>query len=164
MTSDELQKQLSETWHRDQSADDAHDAIWGEPFDGETVRISGIPTGETKSDLPPVLGVCCGPPCCVSLLDAETAPHDGTMILANFGWPWLVPAAWSRMSATWNVAVYNASAEAVTSTEVHDCWWEFETEDNRDLKGWMPIPPIPHNVKVHTPLPATANDETEVKP
>jgi hypothetical protein len=43
------------------------------------------------------------------------------------------------------VAVYNASAETVTSTEVHDCWWEFETEDNRDLKGWMPIPPIPHN-------------------
>jgi hypothetical protein len=87
--------------------------------------------------------------CCVSLLDAETAPHDGTMILADFGWPWLVPAAWSRMSGTWQVAVYNASAETVTSTEVHDCWWEFETEDNRDLKGWMPIPPIPHNAE-HT--------------
>jgi hypothetical protein len=76
-----------------------------------------------------------------SLLDAETAPHDGTMILADFGWPWLVPAAWSRMRGTWQVAVYNASAETVTSTEVNDCWWEFETEDNRDLKGWMPIPP-----------------------
>ena len=83
--------------------------------------------------------------CCVVLLAAETAPHDGTMILADFGWPWLVPAAWSRMSCTWNVAVYNARAEPVESTEVHDCWWEFETEDNRDLRGWMPIPTIPHN-------------------
>jgi hypothetical protein len=85
---------------------------------------------------------------CVSLLDAETAPHDGTMILADFGWPWLIPAAWSRMSGTWQVAVYNASAETVTRTEVYDCWWEFETEDNRDLKGWMPIPPIPQNAEV----------------
>jgi hypothetical protein len=42
MTSDELQDQLSETWYRSQSADDAHDAIWGEPFDRETVRISDI--------------------------------------------------------------------------------------------------------------------------
>ncbi len=40
MTSDELQKQLNETWMRDQSADDAHDAIWGEPFDGYTVRLA----------------------------------------------------------------------------------------------------------------------------
>jgi hypothetical protein len=85
------------------------------------------------------------PPCCVSLLDPETAPHDGTMILADFGWPWLVPAAWSRMSCTWAVATYNASAETVTSTDVHDCWWEFEAEDNRDLKGWTPIPPVPRN-------------------
>lgn len=42
MTSDELQNQLSETWYRAQSADDAHDAIWGEPFEGETVRISDV--------------------------------------------------------------------------------------------------------------------------
>jgi hypothetical protein len=81
------------------------------------------------------------PPSVEEPRDAETAPHDGTMILADFGWPWLVPAAWSRMCGTWQIAVYNASAE------VHDCWWEFETEDNRDLKGWMPIPAIPHNAK-----------------
>jgi hypothetical protein len=39
MTSDELQEILAETWRRNQSADDAHDAIWGEPFDGETLTI-----------------------------------------------------------------------------------------------------------------------------
>jgi hypothetical protein len=27
-----------------------------------------------------------------------------------------------------------------------------------------PVPLIPKNVKVHTPLPAAASDETEVKP
>lgn len=42
MTSNELQTQLSKAWYQEQSADDAHDAIWGEPFDGETVRISDI--------------------------------------------------------------------------------------------------------------------------
>jgi hypothetical protein len=42
MTTDELQSQLNATWCREQSADDAHDTVWGEPFDGETVRISDI--------------------------------------------------------------------------------------------------------------------------
>jgi hypothetical protein len=39
MSSDELQEILAETWRRNQSADDAHDAIWGEAFDGETFKI-----------------------------------------------------------------------------------------------------------------------------
>jgi hypothetical protein len=38
MSSDELQEILAETWRRNQSADDAHEAIWGEPFDRETVE------------------------------------------------------------------------------------------------------------------------------
>ena len=67
------------------------------------------------------------------------------------------------MSCTWNVAVYNASAETVTSTEVHDCWWEFETEDNRDLKGWMPIPPIPHNAIALAP-PTLESESTKDVP
>lgn len=42
MTSNELLKHLGDTWYREQSADDAHDAIWGEPFEGYTVPISEI--------------------------------------------------------------------------------------------------------------------------
>ena len=42
MTSDELQNQLNDTWYREQSADDAHDSIWGEPFDGYTISIEEI--------------------------------------------------------------------------------------------------------------------------
>lgn len=40
MTSDELQNQLSQTWYREQSADDAHATIWGRPFDGCTFPLS----------------------------------------------------------------------------------------------------------------------------
>lgn len=50
MTSEELQSQLNETWGRSQSADDSHYAIWGEPFAGETVRISDIAAIIEKPD------------------------------------------------------------------------------------------------------------------
>ena len=40
MTSDQLEEILAETWRRNQSADSAHEAIWGEPFDGETLTIA----------------------------------------------------------------------------------------------------------------------------
>lgn len=50
MTSDQLQQQLNETWHQLQSADDAHDAIWGEPFDGYTVKIPDIEAVINKPD------------------------------------------------------------------------------------------------------------------
>ena len=36
MTKEQLEKILSNVWSRDWSADDASDAIWGEPFDGYT--------------------------------------------------------------------------------------------------------------------------------
>ena len=42
MTRHALQERLNDTWYREQSADDASNAIWGEPFDGETVRISDL--------------------------------------------------------------------------------------------------------------------------
>ena len=55
MTSDELQNQLNQTWYRDQSADDAHDAIWGEPFEGYTVSITKF--NELKSRVEELLSV-----------------------------------------------------------------------------------------------------------
>jgi len=39
MTKEELEEILSKVWMRDWSADDASDAIWGEPFDGYTQPI-----------------------------------------------------------------------------------------------------------------------------
>jgi hypothetical protein len=47
MTRHALQERLNDTWYREQSADDASNAIWGEPFDGETVRISDFEAERT---------------------------------------------------------------------------------------------------------------------
>jgi len=52
-------------------------------------------------------------------------------------------------------------------------WWEPDPHGQRSqpighrMTHWAELPPvplIPKNVKVHTPLPAAASDETEVKP
>lgn len=39
MTKEERQDILSKVWMRDWSADDEFDAIWAEPFEGETFQI-----------------------------------------------------------------------------------------------------------------------------
>jgi len=39
MTKEQLEEILSKVWARDWSADDARDAIWGEPFEGHTQPI-----------------------------------------------------------------------------------------------------------------------------
>lgn len=72
------------------------------------------------------------------MFTAETAPKDGTIILGDFGWPWLMPAAWSAMSGKWVVAVFQAAGKA---DEIEDVWWETDMEG--DLKGWMPVPELP---------------------
>ena len=38
MIKEELQEILNKVWMRDWSADDGFDAIWAEPFEGETER------------------------------------------------------------------------------------------------------------------------------
>ena len=43
MTKEQLEEILSKVWMRDWSADDASDAIWGEPFDGYTQPIPEEP-------------------------------------------------------------------------------------------------------------------------
>lgn len=42
MTSKELRNELNETAYHNLSIDEAHDSIWGEAFQGETVRIADI--------------------------------------------------------------------------------------------------------------------------
>lgn len=39
MNKDKLQDILNRVWHRDISADDAHDLIWAEPFENNTIHI-----------------------------------------------------------------------------------------------------------------------------
>ena len=43
MTKEQLEEILAKVWMRDWSADDASDAIWGEPFSGYTQPIPEEP-------------------------------------------------------------------------------------------------------------------------
>lgn len=69
----------------------------------------------------------------------ETAPKDGTAILADFGWPWPVYAVWDEYDEQWIAAT-------VQRCEMRDgpdnTWLEMETERPQDLKKWMPLPKL----------------------
>ena len=70
---------------------------------------------------------------------ANTAPGDGTIILADFGWPWPVCAAWNTHDFKWNCCVLNAQGMANGTTDI---WFENEQEDAKQLKKWMPLPKL----------------------
>ena len=70
----------------------------------------------------------------------ETAPLDGTLILADFGWPWPTPAVFDPYDEQWCV------------TTVHACpmeggrknfYFEMDTENKASLKQWLPMPELP---------------------
>lgn len=84
---------------------------------------------------------------CSPLLTADDAPRDGTMILGDFGWPWMVPASWDADSERWAVAMWNASA-LHEQQEITETWWESDHEQRGSLRGWMPFPKIPENAKL----------------
>lgn len=67
----------------------------------------------------------------------ETAPRDGTMILGDFGWPWLVLAAWNAHDEQWVLALMQACP--MTSGKI-DVWFENERETADSLLAWVAIP------------------------
>ena len=69
----------------------------------------------------------------------ETAPRDGTVFLADFGWPWAVAAAWSSESVNWACAM--PAAEYFGDGCV-DRYFENEREDADSLRRWMPMPEL----------------------
>jgi hypothetical protein len=71
-----------------------------------------------------------------TLQPPETAPKDGSLILADFGWPWLVPTAWNKLNLEWATASFQ-------SDSIGDTWFETEWERESDMTGWMPIPNPP---------------------
>lgn len=66
----------------------------------------------------------------------DTAPKDATMILADFGWPWLVPAIWNPTDGKWTVAMMQKSHDGPD----YDVWFETDQERDIDLKGWILYP------------------------
>ena len=69
----------------------------------------------------------------IALHPPETAPKDGTLILADFGWPWLSVTAWNELSQKWTTASFQSDGTG-------DTWFETEWENDADLAGWMPLP------------------------
>ncbi len=67
-----------------------------------------------------------------SINPPETAPKD-QQIVADFGWPWLQPAIWCKVSKQWATSLFNAC-------EVDGVWFETEWHGESELRGWMPYP------------------------
>ena len=70
---------------------------------------------------------------------SDTAPRDGTMILADFGWCWPYIAVWNDLDQKWVVATLNA--QEMPDDEI-DYWFETESFAMEDLEYWMPLPKL----------------------
>jgi hypothetical protein len=66
----------------------------------------------------------------------ESAPRDGTLFLGDFGWPWLLPAAYNPYDEKFVVAVLQACP---MKNGKLDYYFENEYEAPGDLKGWAEI-------------------------
>lgn len=69
----------------------------------------------------------------------ETAPKTGDMILADAGYPWPVLACWNKYEQEWVYASF--AMNYVDGTE--DPY--FETESEKTIKKWCPIPDLVKN-------------------
>jgi hypothetical protein len=79
----------------------------------------------------------------------ETAPLDGTPILADFGWPWLSYAVFSASDGKWCHATLQCSHG---QDVVREFYFENEYEDKASLKCWCEIDSMPSK-------PSTTQDE-----
>lgn len=67
-------------------------------------------------------------------LPPETAPRDGSVILADTGYPWPVLAVWSDFAESWVTTELQASV----CNDLNDPAWV--TEGELRLRGWMVLP------------------------
>ncbi len=74
----------------------------------------------------------------------ETAPRDGTHILADFGYPWPLFAVFDPYDGIWVYAIVQASP---MKDGPNNYWIETETEKPGELKRWMPLPKLPKTKK-----------------
>ena len=73
---------------------------------------------------------------------AETAPKDGTLFLANLGYPWPLICAWCSVNEEW---VYSFpqidvawSDENMNGAPYFESDWAKESK----LRSWMPLPEV----------------------
>lgn len=68
----------------------------------------------------------------------DKAPKDGTLILGDFGWPWLCYACWNEVEGQWSVSVKQINLVGGKC----DPYFETNREKHKDLKMWLPVPDI----------------------
>jgi hypothetical protein len=76
-------------------------------------------------------------------LPPETAPHDGTPIIGDFGWPWANFAVWDECDEEWCIATIQACP--IIDRQMNT-WIETDTEKRGALKSWMPLPYLPNAI------------------
>ena len=70
----------------------------------------------------------------------ETAPKD-SMILLDIGYPYAVVGAWNEREYEW---VYSSMQVNCCNSQYNDPYFENEYEKETEVKGWMPLPEVPH--------------------
>jgi hypothetical protein len=68
------------------------------------------------------------------------APRD-ELILADFGWPWPVPATWDASSGSW--AVVSLQRMAGEGDGPGEAWFETEHEKTESRRRWCRMPALP---------------------
>lgn len=71
---------------------------------------------------------------------AETAPRDGTPILADMGYPWPLFALFDPYDKQW---VYTTVQSCTMENGEDNCYLETDTEEPDALLRWMPLPKLP---------------------
>lgn len=74
----------------------------------------------------------------------ESAPKDGTQILADVGLPWAVVAVWCSHDEKWVYPNLQACDMANGTTDTY-----FENEQESTIKGWLPLPELPASKAWH---------------
>jgi len=67
----------------------------------------------------------------------ETAPKDGTQIIGDFGWPWPLPALWDEYDEEWVVCVLQCCPMV---DGPNNSYFETDTEPDKALRRWLPMP------------------------
>ena len=97
-------------------------------------------TSHDSTACPQPSGEGLGSSFCSGLLDPFIAPKDGTVILAHFGWPYLIPTFWCRQLEEWVTAQPGACAHGEMQL------FESDTEPHDSMVGWALIPNLPENL------------------
>ena len=68
----------------------------------------------------------------------ETAPKDGTVIIADVGYPWARATVWNSHREEWVCA----AAQVDQFKDGDDYYFQNETERVGELKKWQPMPDL----------------------